>query len=146
VNYPSFYLNGNKIENYFCPEDLCEDKVYNILEKANESIYFMTYSFTSDRLGNLILNKNITKKGVFDRSQAGSKYSEYWRLQNFSVLDANKGLMHHKVFIIDEKIVVTGSYNPTMNGNENNDENILIIHDEKIAEKYLDEFERVYNL
>ncbi len=53
--------------------------------------------------------------------------------------------MHHKVFIIDEKIVITGSYNPTKNANENNDENLLIIHDKKIAEKYLEEFNYVYS-
>jgi phosphatidylserine/phosphatidylglycerophosphate/cardiolipin synthase-like enzyme len=52
--------------------------------------------------------------------------------------------MHHKVFIIDNKTVITGSYNPTKNANERNDENILIIHDKKIAEKYLKEFERIY--
>jgi len=53
VNYPAVYLNGNKIENYFCPEDNCEDRIYDILENASESIYFITYSFTSDRLVNL---------------------------------------------------------------------------------------------
>ena len=49
-------------------------------------------------------------------------------------------LLHHKVFIIDEEIVITGSFNPSMNGDTRNDENILIIHDQDIAEKYLQEF------
>ena len=48
--------------------------------------------------------------------------------------------MHHKVFIIDNRTVITGSFNPTKNGDTRNDENILIIHDEKIAGKYLEEF------
>ena len=51
--------------------------------------------------------------------------------------------MHHKVFIIDNKIVVTGSYNPTKNGNEHNDENMLIMHDAMLAEKYVAEFSRL---
>ena len=51
--------------------------------------------------------------------------------------DNNKpGKMHHKVFIIDNKTVITGSYNPTKNGNENNDENILIIYSEELAGEY----------
>ena len=61
------------------------------------------------------------------------------------IKDKNKFMMHHKVFIIDKKIVVTGSFNPTGNGDTNNDENILIIHDEGVAQKYLKEFERVWS-
>ena len=58
--------------------------------------------------------------------------------------DRNKGNMHHKVFIIDSETVITGSYNPTESGNKRNDENLIIIHDKKIAEKYLEEFGKVY--
>ena len=107
----------------------------------------MTFSFTSDRLGELLLNSNLEVKGVFEKSQAGSPYSEYHKLiEKYDVRkDSNGGMMHHKVFIIDKKIVITGSYNPTKNGNENNDENVLIIHSKVIAKKYLEEFEKIYN-
>jgi len=52
--------------------------------------------------------------------------------------------MHHKLFIVDEKIVVLGSYNFSRSAEENNDENIIIIYNEKIAEFLLQEFQRVY--
>ena len=52
--------------------------------------------------------------------------------------------MHHKVFIIDNETVVTGSMNPTGNGNSKNDENILIIHDSEIAKQYAEEFWRIW--
>ena len=52
--------------------------------------------------------------------------------------------MHHKVFIIDRKVVTTGSMNPTSNGNEKNNENLIIIHDEAIAKDYLNEFFKVW--
>ncbi|MFH1064425.1 MAG: phospholipase D-like domain-containing protein [Candidatus Woesearchaeota archaeon] len=52
--------------------------------------------------------------------------------------------MHHKVFIIDEKVVVTGSFNPSSNADKNNDENLLIIHDPIVAAEFLEEFERVW--
>ena len=51
--------------------------------------------------------------------------------------------MHHKVIIIDEKIVITGSYNFSRSAEERNDENVLIIHNAEVAEKYFAEFERV---
>ena len=52
--------------------------------------------------------------------------------------------MHNKIFIIDEEIVITGSYNPTRNGDENNNENLVIIYDKNIAKKYVDEFNKLF--
>lgn len=142
VRYPTILLNESLIENYFCPEDACEEHIIDALEHANTSIYFMTYSFTSDAIGSLLLKKSTTIPiaGIFEKQQ-GSSYSEYWRLQELNVtFDSNPTLLHHKVFIIDENVVITGSMNPSRNGNERNDENILIIHDPVIAHHYLQEF------
>jgi len=41
--------------------------------------------------------------------------------------------------------VITGSFNPTEGADKRNDENILIIHDQRIANLFLQEFERVYD-
>jgi phosphatidylserine/phosphatidylglycerophosphate/cardiolipin synthase-like enzyme len=51
--------------------------------------------------------------------------------------------MHHKVFIIDEKIVITGSYNFSSSAERTNDENVVILFDPQIAAQYLAEFRRV---
>ena len=53
--------------------------------------------------------------------------------------------MHHKVIIIDDSIVITGSYNFTANAETQNDENILVIHSPDIAADYLKEFEKIYD-
>jgi phosphatidylserine/phosphatidylglycerophosphate/cardiolipin synthase-like enzyme len=52
--------------------------------------------------------------------------------------------MHHKVFIIDGQIVVTGSYNFSRSAEERNDENLLVIHNAAIASLYQDEFDKIY--
>ena len=90
----------------------------------------------------------ITVAGVFEESQyhsnTGTEYDNLLAAGLDVRLDGNPRSMHHKVFIIDNKTVITGSYNPSKNANERNDENVLIIHDEDIAGKYLDEFNRLY--
>ena len=48
--------------------------------------------------------------------------------------------MHNKFIIVDNKIVVTGSYNFTKNGNEKNDENFVVIFDEGTISLYKEEF------
>ena len=60
-------------------------------------------------------------------------------------LDKNRYKMHHKVLIIDGRLLMTGSYNFTKSANRNNDENVLIIDSEEIVGEYLKEFYRLYN-
>lgn len=151
--YKKIIFNGKLLENYFCPEDSCEDKILDALKKARKNIYFMTFSFTSDNIGEYIISRKdeLDIKGVFDESQYKSQkqYSEYEKMLDKGLdvrLDGNPSKMHHKVFIIDREVVITGSYNPTGAGNTRNDENILIIHDQTTADFFIKEFERVWGL
>ena len=142
------YINGRKIENYFCPEDNCADKVISAIKDAKSSIQFMAFSFTHEGIADALLSKgNIEVRGIFDSGQSSNKYSQLKRLKEFGMdvkKDSGKYKLHHKVFIIDNQTVITGSFNPTENGNKNNDENLLIIHDKVIASMYLDEFDSLW--
>jgi len=44
---------------------------------------------------------------------------------------------HNKVVIIDGETVITGSFNFTKPAEENNAENLLVIKDKKLAERYM---------
>jgi phosphatidylserine/phosphatidylglycerophosphate/cardiolipin synthase-like enzyme len=98
----------------------------------------MVYAFTDDEIGDLLAEKmeKIEVRGVFDPRK--DKHSEFDKLKDVSVV----GKVHHKVFIVDGNTVITGSYNPSRNGNERNDENVIIIRDENIAQLFEKEFER----
>ncbi|MBI4739441.1 hypothetical protein HY772_07930 [Candidatus Woesearchaeota archaeon] len=143
-------LNGTILENYFCPEDWCANKIIFAINEAKQSVIFMTFSFTHDGIGNVTRKKAIDGldvRGVFETSQSND-FTEYTEMsaQGMDVKwDGNPKNMHHKVFIIDNKTVITGSFNPSRNGDQVNDENVLVIHDEVIAKKYLEEFEYVWS-
>jgi len=153
TRYQKINFNDNLLENYFCPDDDCEGKVLSVLKSAKQSVYFMTFSFTSEALGNYLIEKrdDLEIRGVFDESQVKSqeRYTEYNKMLAAGmsvIIDGNPAKLHHKVFIIDNSTVVTGSYNPTSAGTSKNDENILILHDREIAKGFVDEFERVWNI
>ncbi|MBW2966088.1 hypothetical protein KY342_03215, partial [Candidatus Woesearchaeota archaeon] len=57
VKNPIIILSGNRVENYFCPEDECSEKVKNALNKAKKNIYFLVFSFTHDGIANKIVVK-----------------------------------------------------------------------------------------
>ncbi len=147
VLFPDITLNENKIQNYFCPEDECAANMLKELEKSKESIYFMLFSFTDDQIGTLLLekaNQGIKVKGIIEKGQL-NEWSEFEKLKEYTVFYNGDGLLHHKVFVIDHKTVISGSYNPTQAGNSKNDENLLIIEDETLAKLFFEEFDMLYN-
>ena len=85
-------------------------------------------------------------KGIIEKTQQvqGNKF-DLLKQNNINVIyDSNPNKMHHKVFIIDEKTVIFGSMNPTQAADTKNDENILIIENETIAKKFLEEFNSLF--
>lgn len=147
VRYPKINYSGILIENYFCPEDHCKDNILRILDIANESIYFMTFSFTDIDIADKLIEKSldgVNVKGIMEKRRVNMQYNLFSYLNSSGVeviKDNNNHIMHHKVFIVDKNIVIFGSYNPTKSGNQKNDENILIVYDEKIASRFLEEFD-----
>jgi phosphatidylserine/phosphatidylglycerophosphate/cardiolipin synthase-like enzyme len=54
--------------------------------------------------------------------------------------------MHEKMIIMDDRTLIVGSYNPTKNANTLNDENLLIIRNNKeLLTKAIGEFNRIMN-
>jgi phosphatidylserine/phosphatidylglycerophosphate/cardiolipin synthase-like enzyme len=93
--------------------------------------------------------RGVDVRGVMDNTQAAHPASEFQRLLDAGAelrLDGEGGSLHHKVLVIDETIVVTGSYNFSANAEERNDENTLVIHDADLASEFVAEFWRIWEL
>ena len=150
--YATTSIDGTQIETYFSPEDGTARRIVELIASAQESVYFLAYSFTSDDIAAAMIERadhGVTVAGVMEHGQYKSNTgTEYDRLYAGGVdvrLDGNPENMHHKVIVIDEAIVITGSYNFSASAENKNDENTLIIHNREIAARYLEEFRRVYN-
>lgn len=149
--HPVSTIDDITIETLFSPEDGVEERLVALIESAQVSIQFMAYSFTSDPLGKAIrlrAKNGVNVIGILDEDQAktneGGEYDPFLQAGLNIKLDGNTGQMHFKTIIIDEKVVITGSYNFSRNAAEFNDENVLIIHDPVIAEIFVDEFWKVF--
>ena len=148
---PEIIIDDTLIESYFSPDDGVAGRIFEILDEAEESIYFMAFSFTTDAFGEAIREQaenNLTVAGVMEaeqvRSNIGTEYDFFKQAGLDVFLDGNEGQMHHKTMVVDEKIIITGSYNFSRSAEINNDENVIIIHNEKIADFFLKEFQRIY--
>ncbi|MBU0929562.1 MAG: hypothetical protein KJ623_00645 [Nanoarchaeota archaeon] len=148
VKYPIIQYGNVRIENYFCPEDNCKDKVLEKLNNA-EKINFLMFSFTDNEIAQKLIDKNPTTeiKGVVEKQRINMQYERYKFLKENGLdikADSNPYLLHDKTWIIDDNIVIIGSYNPTSAGNTKNDENILIIYDKNLAGKMNNRFNEIY--
>ncbi|MBN1876176.1 MAG: DUF1669 domain-containing protein [Anaerolineae bacterium] len=148
--YPQLKIGEVQVENYFASEGDLPAPILTILEQAESSIYFMVFTFTDNEIAKRMVAKHragLTVRGVIEARNVGGTGEDFeeMRKAGIDVLeDGNPYMMHHKVMVVDEHIVVTGSYNFTASAADKNDENVLILHSSEIAVQYIEEFERVY--
>ncbi len=151
--HPTLTIDSTRVDTFFSPDDGVQDQIATVLSGAEESIYFLAFSFTSNDLGDIVREKaeeGLTVKGVMDEEQVksnqGTEYDPFKQADLDVRIDGIEGQMHHKVFIIDESIVIFGSYNFSQSAETRNDENILIIYNPAIAKQFMMEFERVWKV
>lgn len=151
--HPTLTIDSTRVDTFFSPDDGVASQVAAVLSGAEDSIYFLTFSFTTNDLGDIVREKaedGLTVRGVMDEEQiASNQGTEFDPFKQAGIdvrIDGNEGQMHHKIFIIDESIVVIGSYNFSQSAETRNDENLLIIYNEAIAKQFMMEFERVWKV
>lgn len=150
---PKVTIDDTQIEVYFSPDDGVASPLLDLLNNAQESIHFMAFSFTTDEFGEAIrmqAENGLTVAGVMEEEQVksniGTEYDLFKQAGLDVFTDGNEGQMHHKTMIIDGSIVVTGSYNFSRSAETRNDENLIVIYDQDIADFYMQEFQRIYQL
>jgi phosphatidylserine/phosphatidylglycerophosphate/cardiolipin synthase-like enzyme len=148
VDQQKLTINGTKIQILFSPEDGAIKNIIPYIQGAQKSIRFLAFTYTQDQLGKAMLDawkKGVLVTGVFESTGSDSQYSQMTPLYCAKVpvrQDGNPAFLHHKVIIIDERIVITGSLNFTDNADQNNNENVIIIDNADIAKLYTQEFNR----
>jgi phosphatidylserine/phosphatidylglycerophosphate/cardiolipin synthase-like enzyme len=117
---------------------------------AQTSIRFLSFSFTDYPLAKAMIDRSQTGvevKGIFETFGSGGDRSElktFWCAGVPARQDGNGSFLHHKIIIIDNSIVVTGSLNFSSNADASNEENVIILDNPEIAALYLQEFEKLW--
>lgn len=140
-------LSGTPVTVCFSPRQKCEQTMIEELETAKHRVRILAFMFTSDAVGETLMGMTDEREveGVFEAISL-NEYSEYEKIARAGgdvIKDSNPAFMHEKMMIVDNRSVMIGSYNPTKNARENNDENLLIIRDDGVAAGAGDEYARV---
>ncbi len=124
----------------------------NVINSANSSLDIAIYSLTESDIVNAIAaaeNRGVAVRVITDREESGNKYQakELLALSNAGIpikINSHKGLMHLKVTIADDRTVTTGSYNYTDEATYDNDEVLVVINDQNIAQNWDNEFQSMW--
>ena len=148
----SLTVNGTPIQIYFSPEDKVLDHLIPVVSGAQSNIRFMAFSFTDYDLAKAMIDRaaaGTDVAGIYEKVGSETQGSEMRTFYCAHVpvrQDGNPKFLHDKVIVVDNHIVISGSFNFSSNATENNDENVIIIDNPEIAKLYMDEFDRLWSI
>ena len=151
VNEP-VQVGPMRVQVLFAPEDGVAQRIAERITQATSQIRFLAFSFTHDGIGKAVLDRakaGVPAAGVFEKTGSETRFSEFGTMKQAGLevyQDGNPYVMHHKVFVLDGKTTVTGSFNFSDGADRDNDENTLIVDDPGFASTYLEEVERMLAL
>lgn len=162
-----FRLGGIRVKPLFAPRHGPEMEIMKQMLKARSSVDFAMFTFAQssgiDDTMERLLPSLDRIRGVLDRGQGAQKWAATGPLKAAGVElyanapEAQSGVrkVHHKLMVIDERLIIVGSFNYTSPATTLNDENIVVLGDleednpdaeqaqRTLARYALDEIERI---
>lgn len=143
-----FNIGGSEVELYFSPSDNVNTYVLNTINSADTDMYCSMYTFTESTYSTAFSNRNYA--GVYTSSvidqysnySGNSAYTTMSSLPNFTEYTGSQ-IYHDKFLVVDpsdacsDPMTLTGSMNWSYGAYTENDENTIIIHNDTIANLYL---------
>lgn len=137
--------NQGSIDVIFSPKGGATAAIIKTIEQAQNSLLVAAYSFTSSDIAKALLkakNRGVKIRIILDKSQMSQKYSAatFFSNQGFDLrIDVKHAIYHNKFMVIDEKTIITGSFNFTKAAEFKNAENLLLIkNNPNLARRYRD--------
>lgn len=151
IGQPGFALAGATA--LFSPNGSVRSRIIAEINKAQSAIDIAIYSFTSDAIRDALIdarNRGVRIRIIADISQANSQGSEIATLESLGfqlkrTTGVSGGIMHNKFMIIDEQVLLTGSYNWSASAEDSNFENAILLQASTVIHKYALEFDRIWN-
>lgn len=143
--------DGTPVYIRFSPDDGIDDMIESLISAANESVYMLAYSFASRDIAERLQaadNDGLDVIVICEDSKAytdgGGQCGPLSEAGLQVYVDGYPDtLMHEKVIILDNSVVIAGSYNFTRSADKRNDEQVLVIQSPEIADLFLAEFDKI---
>jgi phosphatidylserine/phosphatidylglycerophosphate/cardiolipin synthase-like enzyme len=127
------------------PKFDCAKAIVDLFDQAKNTVHVAIYSLTEPNIVDAIIranNRGVNVEIITDAIQSKNATQAYMIRKltqsgvNVRVATRQKSLMHNKVAIFDSQTICTGSFNWSINAEENNDENLLVVDGHDLANDY----------
>lgn len=142
---------------FFSPDDDLKNLLIQLINREKESIKMAIYSFTDGDIAQALINahnRGVTIEIITDSSCVHDKFNKFevlkknqipvhvYRCQTVTILN---NIMHNKFVIFGKNIegkslVWTGSFNFTKSATLNNQENVVVLDEMHIIQRYTKQF------
>lgn len=126
----------------YSPRGGCTELAVRTISEARESVLVQAYSFTSAPIAEALMaahRRGVKVEIVLDRCNLTDPHSQAKDCVAAGIpvrIDSKHPIAHNKIFLVDGKIVLTGSFNLSAAA-EQNAENLLRIDDLALAARYV---------
>src|SRR5665648_657746 len=135
-----------KTEVYFSLSDNPQKVIIKNINQAQASTNIAMYIFTDREIALPLVKaheRGVKVRLYLDQDQVDYQYSQSRFLVQRGIktrISYNNYIMHNKFAIIDNRILLTGSYNWTFSANNRNDENLMVIDDPETIKIFQNQF------
>ncbi|KAK7590280.1 hypothetical protein V9T40_001893 [Parthenolecanium corni] len=154
VNEVIFFEDNNRYRNFDKRNHRSVEnlkKLTDYLDSAKVSLNICVFTITSHKLGEVILKKfreGVNVRIITDDSMAYGDGSQIAKFRKEGIVvraRCSESLMHHKFAIVDDEILINGSFNWTEQATFGNWENVIITSvPVKMVESYVDHFNSLW--
>ena len=151
-----FQYNANALHRVcFSPNDgvcSCEKNIIEMLDLSTKTVDLGIYALNNKNITNAIVNatkRGIKIRAVYDRSQSTLSAPFLGQLKDAGVecyYNHVHKIEHNKFIIIDNQIVMNGSFNFTETAEHKNSENCTIHDNINVVKAFSDRFEYLFDL
>ncbi|MDX1960574.1 MAG: phospholipase D-like domain-containing protein [Leptospiraceae bacterium] len=151
-------------EFYFSPKEgkLIQEKILTEIKNAKRKIQILSFDHTDKIFSHELKKATLRAVQVLEvgndpvdpeiqylNQESYGTSSKMYKDGNTDTIATGSfpegGLLHHKTILIDDEILITGSYNFSLNARDNNREIIFFTKDRMLVQEFISEFERIKN-
>lgn len=135
---------------FFSPGNDCRDTIIRQINDSVSSLLICVFTISDDRISDTLIYKHsqgVNIQVITDNDKCYDLGSDIEKLCKAGIdvrVDKTPYHMHHKFAIIDNKTVLTGSYNWTRSAAVNNHENLILSTEKQVVKKFKQEFEKLW--
>lgn len=131
---------------WFSPKGGGQQAIVEQIDKAQVSIDYRMYNFTSGPIGDALVrahNRGLKVRILLDDDEARKPTSQAAKCAKAGIpvyLDGKHAISHNKARIFDGKRVMFGSFNDSMSAEERNSEELVLEDDPRVVKQFQDNF------